>query len=122
MGVAQWFHGQLQASADGFCWAAEQLPEERRYVKPPHPSEEWTAARHVFHMLHYERIVVVPSMKQWLGASRPDDKAFLDEDVAWEATQTVEAMLPEFRAVRAEQVVLLPQFSTAAWSERRDSV
>ena len=32
---AQWFRDQLQASADGFVWGVEQVPVERRLVRPP---------------------------------------------------------------------------------------
>ena len=57
MNLSQWFQTQLQASANGFVWGVEQVPQERRYVRPPGPLGEWTAARHLFHMLFWDRWV-----------------------------------------------------------------
>jgi len=37
MNLAQWFHDQLKASADGFVWAVQQVPAERRFIAPPAP-------------------------------------------------------------------------------------
>ncbi len=51
MTFSQWFHDQLQASADGFVWGAQQVPNARRNVLPPEALGEWTAARHIFHII-----------------------------------------------------------------------
>lgn len=116
-----WFARQFQASLDGFCWAIEQMPAEHRSVTAG-PRQPWTAARHVFHMLLYERAVALPSMRQWLGAAKPDDSAFLAEDAEWATGWPIESTLPQLRAVRAEQIALLPLFPRAAWGETRDAV
>lgn len=47
MNFSRWFHEQLQASANGFVWGTEQVPDARRYVQPPEGLGEWTVARHV---------------------------------------------------------------------------
>jgi hypothetical protein len=121
MDLSTWFHSQLQASAEGFIWGVEQVPLERRYARPPGPLGEWTAARHIFHMAYYERTIALPSMHQWLGGSRPSvDDA--DEDIAWGGSQDLDSLLSQFRAVRAEQIALLPRFEPALWEERREAV
>jgi len=123
MDTAQWFHEQLQASADGFVWGTEQVPNSRRYSQPPKRLGEWTVARHVFHMLYYEQTIALPSMRQWIGEPYPttDD---LDEDKVWETRQSesVENLLIEFRKVRAEQIALLEIFDEAIWNTIREAV
>jgi hypothetical protein len=97
------------------------MPAERRNVTAG-PRQPWTAARHVFALLLYERSVALLSRRHWLGAAKPDDSAFFDEGAEWVARWPVEATVPQLQAVRAEQIALLPQFSRAAWSETRDAV
>ena len=81
MNLTQWFDNQLQASADGFAWGTEQVPNSQRYIQPPAGLGEWTVARHVFHLLYYEQTIALPSMRQWLGEACPSTDE-LDEDVA----------------------------------------
>jgi hypothetical protein len=122
MNLAQWFQIQLQASADGFVWGAEQVPIGRRHLQPPEGLGEWTAVRHIFHMVYYEQTIALPSMRQWLGAESPSIDG-LDEDGAWVATQkSVESLLAQFRAIRAEQLALIPMLAEPAWDETREGV
>ena len=112
-----WFQQQLQASADGFAWAVTQVPATRQNCPPPKALGEWTAARHLFHMLDYERQIALPVMQQWLGA--PEFAVNWDEEAGWRANdaQPIEHLLDQFRAVRSEQFALLSQFSEHAWHE-----
>jgi hypothetical protein len=123
MNTTQWFRDHLQASADGFIWGAEQVPNSRRYIPPPKRLGEWTVARHVFHILYYEQTIALPSMRQWISEPCPttDD---LDEDRIWENRQSenMENVLFEFRKVRAEQIALLEKFDEALWHTVRDAV
>src|SRR5512138_3768267 len=113
---SEWFHEQLQNSADGFVWGTGQVPEGRRYAPPPKGLGEWTVARHVFHLWYYEQTIALPSMQQWLGGTIPSiDDA--DEDIAWSKTQDrVESLLDKFRSMRSEQIALLPKFDDATWN------
>jgi len=122
MNFSQWFHEQLQAGAAGFVWSAELIPAVRKYEQPPKALGEWSAARHVFHMMHYEQNVALPSMYQWLGGAIPpyDDA---DEGEAWTANQEkMETLLDQFKRVRAEQIALLPKFDAAAWNSTREAL
>jgi hypothetical protein len=122
MNFSQWFNEQLQASANGFVWGTEQVPEARRYVQPPKGLGEWTVARHVFHLWYYEQTIALPSMQQWIDGTIPSLED-LDEDVAWSKTQEkVESLLDKFKNVRAEQVALLPKFDGATWNATREAV
>ena len=49
-------------------WAVTQVPAVRQYCHRRRGLGEWTAARHLFHMLDYERQIALPVMQQWLGA------------------------------------------------------
>jgi hypothetical protein len=120
--LSEWFHAQLQASADGFVWGAQQVPNERLNVRPPEALGEWTAARHIFHMVFYEQNIALPSMLQWLGEARPLLEG-VDEDIAWgEGSNNVESLLSEFKKVRDEQVQLLARFDDLAWNSTCETV
>ena len=122
MDLTQWFSTQLDASAEGFLWAVEQVPTERRLARPPRRLGEWNVARHVFHMMYYEQLVALPSMKIWLGEPFTLTNEEYDEDAAWGEGKALESMIADFRAVRAEQIVLLPQFSEQLWEEVRSTM
>ena len=115
MNLSQWFHDQLHASADGFVWGAQQVPNARRNVRPPEALGEWTAARHIFHMVFYEQNIALPAMHQWLGKPLPLEG--VAEDAAWgEGSDNVESLLAEFTKVRDEQIQLLTRFDVLAWN------
>ena len=121
MDLSQWFSHQLQSSAEGFAWAVEQVPVERRLLAPPRQLGDWSAVRHVFHMLFYEQTIALPSMRQWLGGPRllVDD---LDEEAEWEKGHLLEKLVADFRQVRTEQIAWLPQFDAALWHAARRTV
>ena len=119
---SEWFHEQLQSSADGFVWGTGQVPEVHRYALPPQGLGEWTVARHVFHLWYYEQTIALPSMQQWRGGPLPSVED-ADEDIAWsQSHDTIETLLERFKAVRAEQVALLPRLDEADWSAACEAV
>jgi len=119
--LSRWFHEQLQSTADGFEWAVEQVPKNRLFLRPQTPFlGEWPAARHAFHMLHYERTYAIPSMRQWLGDPAPD-AAGVNEDTAWQEGHELAEVLQKFRVVRDEQIALLTQFEDTDWEELRQT-
>ena len=121
MNLSKWFHDQLQASADGFVWGAQQVPNARRNIRPPEALGEWTAARHIFHMVFYEQAIAFPSMQQWLGKPCPVEG--IDEDTAWgEGSAEIESLLAEFKEIRNEQVQLLEQFDDLAWTSTCETI
>jgi hypothetical protein len=122
MDLSQWFNDQLKSSADGFVWSVEQVPSERRSVTPPAHLGEWNAARHVFHMLYYEQMIALPSMRQWLGEPFMLAEEDYNEEQAWGDGKDLETMLADFRKVRAEQIVLLPNFDEPMWNQTLDTV
>ena len=123
MNLSDWFRYQLQASGDGFVWAIEQLPEERHYLAPPRHPEDWSAARHAFHLLFYEQHFALASMRYWLGGPRPllDGLREEDEEAAWKSRQPLSIILDQFRAIRGEQIALLAQFDDSLWHELRET-
>ncbi len=121
MQLSEWFDKQLQASADGLIWSVEQVPTERHQRQPPPNLGQWSVARHLFHMVDYEQKFVLPLMRQWLGEAAP---IFVyDEEDAWQQVQveTIQPLVAQFRAVRSEQLALLPLFKASAWSEARQT-
>ncbi len=121
MDLSQWFQDQLQASAEGFIWGTLQVPKARLLLQPPEGLGEWSAARHIFHMVFYEQKCALPSMQQWLGGPPPSLKG-LDEDVAWgEGKDNVDGLIAEFKQVRSNQVALLLKFDDSAWTMSRET-
>lgn len=121
MDLSAWFTTQLNTGAEGFIWAVEQVPADRRWLVPPKGLGEWNAARHVFHMLSYEQIAVVPCMNIWLGQPSPINAADYDEDSAWDEGHDLQTLLTDFRRVRAAQLELLPNFNEQLWHEARQT-
>lgn len=124
MNPAIFFADKLRESAENLAWAVEQVPAERRFASPPQALGEWSAARQVFHLTHYERTLALPTVRQWLGAPRPPRDAWLREEVIWNDGQgrDLDALLADFHAVRREQIALLPCFDAAAWEESRVAI
>jgi hypothetical protein len=48
MQLSQWFHAQLQACAECFLWAVEQMLPEHLYLAPR--ADRWPVARLVYHL------------------------------------------------------------------------
>lgn len=119
MDYSAWFREQLSSSAQGFVWAALEVPAQRRDSSPPLGLGEWSAARHVFHLLHYEREIALPSLRQWLGGP-PVDVTGPGEDAIWlRSSHEVEELVRGFSEVRSQQLALLPQLGEDAWQEVR---
>jgi hypothetical protein len=116
--LGEWFKSQLATSADAFAWAVAQVPADRQQREPPNGLGAWTAARHVFHLLFYEREIALPAMRLWLGQSY-DAAAAPDEDIAWDSKAASADLLEQFRQVRAEELALLADMPETAWTEER---
>ena len=124
MHLSEWFRGQLQSSAEAFIWAVEQVPQDRREITPPPKAGEWSVARHIFHMLYYEREAALPHLQHWTDGSLDLTQTFdhYDENGVWQnGNHPIDAMLQEFRQVRTEQIALLPNFTEQLWHEVRPS-
>jgi hypothetical protein len=124
MDLSAWFSYQLKASSEGFVWAIDQVPAERRTIIPPTRLGEWLMIRHVFHLYYYEDKIALPHMRHWLGEPLPafDD---LGEDSAWESegsNKSLEQLIADFEGVRAEQIALLPRFDETLWNEVRPAI
>jgi hypothetical protein len=119
MQLSEWFTKQLQSSTDGLVWSAEQVPAERHFRQPPANLGQWSVARHLFHMVDYEQKFALPLMRQWLGEAAP---VFVyDEEDAWQRVQaeSLAPLVAQFRAVRNEQLALLPLFKENTWYKVR---
>ncbi|GCE12394.1 DinB family protein [Tengunoibacter tsumagoiensis] len=113
----------LRASAKGFLWAVEQVPEERLFLCPPNPRwlGEWTAARHVFHVLYYEQEKLLPFIKK--SANIPSSTSIPnDEENAWRKTnQDIKSILSTFHSARENEVIpLLASFDEKMWDLSRE--
>lgn len=118
--LTQWFRAQLTSSAEAFTWAVEQVLEERRLITPLERFGEWSVARHIFHMMYYEKELALPSMRLWLGEPFHMEEEDYQEDQSWETGHDLQTLLAEFCQVRAEEVALLERFDAETWQRERD--
>jgi hypothetical protein len=82
---------------------------------------EWSALRHLFHLVWYEREFALPTMRLWLGGP-PFTEEGLDDEADWHAQRTgveLGAWLHAFAEGRDEQRALLARLDPAAWTEER---
>lgn len=116
---SEWFQEQLRAGSYGFAWAVKQVPLERQNQLPPPALGEWTASRHVFHLLYHEEKIALPRIRQWLGGPSPIVDREVEE-IASKDIQNIDAMLEKFLALRHEQIRLASEFAGEAWTQTRD--
>jgi hypothetical protein len=120
MNNSEWFDKQFQANAEGMVWAIAQVPSDRLYAPPPSLLGEWSAARHLYHIGHYDRHVALPGINQWLGRPRPTFEGY-NEQRDWGEGHNVENMLTDFQTAHAELLALLPQLESAQWQATQDT-
>lgn len=123
MGISDWFSYQLKASGEGFTWAVEQVVPERHTLAPPSGLGEWCVARHIFHMLYYERTLALPHMRHWLGEPLPLFTS-RNENRAWQEniSKDIGQLLAEFRQIRAAEVEIAGALRDELWSEKRETI
>ena len=121
MDLTRWFEAQLQASAEGFVWSVEQVLPERQCAPPPGPAGglgEWSAARHAFHLLYYEREAALPLLQEWPRQPFLTLAGYFErEEAAWASAPSLPTILEEFRTLRTAQLALIREFGEAAWEE-----
>ncbi len=113
------FLPQMQSGADGFLWALAQVPEARRDKRPPAPLGEWAVARHLFHMVYYEKTYALPAMRHWLGYPLLEFPRDEEEETNWHIRLSFPLLLNRFRENRAAQITLLGEYSADTWQETR---
>ncbi|HLZ57910.1 MAG TPA: DinB family protein [Ktedonosporobacter sp.] len=122
MELLPFFQEQLQISAAGFVWAAEQVPVEHHSITPPRPGwlGEWSLARHVFHMLYYEQYLALAQVQECanLAITYVRDE---DQDTVWQREKRdIPSMLAEFQRTRSKLITLLASFDKEAWELPRE--
>ncbi len=123
---AEFYRARLNQSADELVFTAKQIPTGRWYVTPLPAFGEWPVAKLVYHVGWSDRHTLLPQLKQWLGAEKPD---LSGDDVPREGDSWIEAskrdiddLLAEMRASRDKIVALIDQFSDELWEETRETV
>ena len=121
MDEISWLGDELGRSGVGFAWAIRQVPADRLGLTPPEGLGEWSALRHLFHLVWYEREFALPTMRRWLGGP-PFAEDGLHEEADWHAQRTgfvLEAWLHAFADGRDEQRSILACLDPTAWTEER---
>lgn len=121
MDEMRWLSDELGRSAVGYDWAVRQVPADRLALTPPTGLGEWSALRHLYHLVWYEREIALPTMRLWLDGP-PFTEVGLDEEAAWTRDGTnvePEAWLRILAAGRDEQRALLARLDPAAWTTER---
>jgi len=120
-------------------WAILKIPQERILEAPPHGRHphsdkgfktyfgDWSAYRLLFHLIFYEEVYALPTMRHWLGEPHPEvDLIFPNfdlEEAAWheelERGPDLPALMERFRAVRQEQIRALERIPEGEWDRER---
>ncbi|HET6313799.1 MAG TPA: DinB family protein [Chloroflexia bacterium] len=119
-GTSDFFRRQVEANTEALVWAVGEVGETRLRVAPPVLLGEWPAARHLFHLLYYEREVALPSLRLWFGAPYPDFEGY-DEPAAWAGAPQAGAILAQIEGLRAEQLDIIARADDALWAEVRQT-
>jgi hypothetical protein len=119
-GSPDFFRRQIEANTEALVWAVAEVGTGRLHVAPPALLGEWPAARHLFHLLYYEREVAVPSLRLWFGAPYPDFEGY-DEAAAWVDAPHSDAVLAQIEGLRAEQLDMLAKAGDALWADVRQT-
>jgi uncharacterized damage-inducible protein DinB len=129
MQLSQWFYQQIRASTEGFCWAVEQIPQERYYLSPK--PGKWSVGRIIYHMVCYDQLIGRPTLRQWIGeplsltgltGDQEKDAAIEEENWKNGEGHEVQVMLTDFHKLRTDQLAFLQQFLESTWSEERDAI
>jgi hypothetical protein len=122
---AAWFTEQLQASAAGLVWGFSQIPARAQNEPPPDDRwGTWSPARHIWHVIEYERCLAIPSMLQWLNDAPRPDLNWPDDDEAWANVRRrgFDEWTAEFQQIRRQQIDMLPHLAGADWMALRDTL
>lgn len=118
---AEWFSSRLSSSVQEIAWTLDQIPVERQQRKPPTQLGDWSAARHLFHIMYYEETLALPGMRQWWGDPMPQ-VADSDEENAWSGSEPVQEMLPRIMAIREQQIFLISKIADADWQRASQTI
>lgn len=130
---------QLEATAQAIEWAITLVPNDRLLEVSPHRSHpkargglkdyfgQWSAYRLLFHLVHYEELYALPTMKHWLGEPHPSvDIVSPDpesEEEAWEQELrkgvNSQALLGRFHSARSRQIEVVSSIEDEYWSEEK---
>jgi hypothetical protein len=72
----------------------------------------------LFHLLYYEREVVLPSLSLWFGAPYPTFEGY-DEAAAWANAPHTDVVLAELRSVRSAELALVRDSDSTLWGKVR---
>ena len=120
LGSPEFFTRQIAANTETIAWAVGQVGAERFNRPPPELLGEWPAARHLFHLLYYEREVALPSLRLWFDAPYPDFTSY-DENAAYATTPGGQVVLRERAGLRAKQLDLIGEAHGGLWGEERQT-
>lgn len=123
--LAMGLHEHMKTSEKEFIWAIGRVPVERLDVEPPAHARlgEWSARRHLFHLLSQDCAATLPLMRSWLGKEQTSDEERNEERV-WDQDQarSIDDLLEEFQRLRKEILELIVEASAAPWGEQRETV
>lgn len=125
MNWTEWFLAQMQSSAEGFERAFWLVPERLRREMPIDEKYmgRWPAARHVWHVTEYERIVAMSNMRVWTGEAQIDEGPWLDDDETWLASSNVsdKVLIERFWEIRQLALDRVKMLREVDWDACRDT-
>lgn len=139
MGSKELLRERLKETARIIEWTILKILQERILEAPPHGRHphsdkgfktyfgDWSAYRLLFHLVFYEEVYALPTMRHWLGEPHPEvDLVFPNfdlEQAAWheglERGPDLPSLLEKFRAVREKQIRVLEEIPEEEWDREK---
>jgi hypothetical protein len=121
----EWFLGQLQTSAEGFEQAFWSVPAHLRREMPIDEKVmgHWPAARHVWHVTEYERIVAMSNLRVWTCEQQLDGGPWRDDDETWLNNKNTsdQALIDRFWETRLQELDRVKALRDVNWNECCDT-
>jgi hypothetical protein len=135
MDSKQVLRDRLEETARILEWAISKIPPGHLLQVPPHGQHpqageryktyfgDWSAYRLFFHVVFYEEVFALPTMRHWLGEPYPgvdiiNPDSSLEEAACQQELERgadLPALLDRFRAVRQEQIRVLETIPAREW-------
>jgi len=124
---------QLESTAEIIEWAISLFTEDRLNEPPPHKNHpkapdwaktylgQWSPLRVLFHLVYYEEVFALPSMKHCIGESKASfpDSTKKEEEEVWARGVILTELLERYRKVRREQMQVIKRTSNEEWNNKK---
>lgn len=131
------FIDQLRSTTDALEWSFfldesknTEIPPFDSFSKRLFPENEpfgryygtWSRTKLLFHLVHYEEHIALPSMKVWIGGEPPKEEDIPKEEDFWTDESHHTNLIQKLKKFRKEQVEVIKQLNDEQWDETKSTI